>query len=124
MPRRKGLSKNVTRDVALRQFKADVFAVLAHPTRIHIVECLRDGERSVSELIEQIQVEPANASQHLAVLRSKELVVTRKEGNLVFYALRDPALALVLLDMRKLFANHIRTRIGMLESMAEDGGEA
>ena len=77
---------------ALRRFKADVFQVLGHPTRIHIVECLRDRELSVGALLERISVEPANLSQHLSVLRSKQLVTSRKEGNQVFYALRDPAL--------------------------------
>jgi ArsR family transcriptional regulator len=69
------------RQDALRRFKAEVFQALSHPTRIHIVECLRDGERAVSAILERIGVEAANMSQHLAVLRSKQLVVARKEGN-------------------------------------------
>ena len=59
------------RRVALRRFKAEVFQALAHPTRIHIAECLEDGERSVSTLVERIGIEPANLSQHLAILRPK-----------------------------------------------------
>jgi DNA-binding transcriptional ArsR family regulator len=112
------------RQVALRQFKADVFAVLAHPTRIHIIECLRDGERSVSSLIAEVKVEPANASQHLAILRSKELVSTRKRGNQVFYSLRDPALASVLDDMRRLFESHVQSAIGRLRSISEPGNQS
>ena len=68
------------RQVALRRFKAEVFQALAHPTRIHIAECLQDGEVSVSSLVERIGIEPANLSQHLAVLRAKGLVINRKEG--------------------------------------------
>ena len=55
---------------ALRRFKAEVFQVLAHPTRIHIIECLRDGELPVSAILEQIGIEPANASQHLEIGRA------------------------------------------------------
>ena len=91
----------------MRAFKADVFGVLAHPTRIHIIECLTEGEMSVANIVRHIGVEPANASQHLSLLRSKRLVTTRKEGNQVFYSLRDPLLAQVLASMRLFFQAHI-----------------
>lgn len=102
---------------ALRRFKADVFSVLAHPTRIHIIECLRDGEMAVAGIIEQIGVEPANASQHLSVLRAKRLVVTRKEGNQVFYSLRDPLLIEVLDTMRRYFRAHLEESLEMLKGL-------
>ena len=66
---------------ALRQFKADVFQVLAHPTRIHIVESLRNGEIGVKTLLDEIGVEAANLSQHLNVLKAKRLIDKRKDGN-------------------------------------------
>ena len=102
---------------ALRRFKAEVFQVLAHPTRIHIIECLRDGELPVSAILEQIGIEPANASQHLAVLRGRRLVVTRKEGNQVFYSLRDPMLMEVLDTMRQYFQAHLEEALMMLNEI-------
>lgn len=102
---------------ALRRFKAEVFQALAHPTRIHIIECLRDGELSVSEILEQVAIEPANASQHLALLRGKRLVVTRKEGNQVFYSLRDPMLIEVLDTMRQYFQAHLEEALLMLKEI-------
>ena len=104
---------------ALRRFKAGVFQVLAHPTRIHIIECLRDGEQSVSAILDRIAVEPANASQHLSVLRSKGLVVSRKEGNQVFYGLRDPMLIEVLDAMRAHFRAHLEESVAMLRGLEE-----
>lgn len=104
---------------SLRRFKADVFQVLAHPTRIHIAECLRDTELSVGELLERIPVEPANLSQHLALLRSKALVVNRKEGNQVFYHLRDPLLSEVLDAMKKYFQAHQREALAILEGLGD-----
>lgn len=93
---------------ALRRFKAEVFQALAHPTRIAIVELLRGGELNAGKLIEQLGIEQANASQHLSVLRSKQIVVNRKEGNQVFYSLRDPVLLGKVLDlMRRYFQAHI-----------------
>ena len=99
---------------ALRRFKADVFQVLANPTRIHIVECLRDCELSVSAIQEIVGAEHSNISQHLAVLRSKGLVVNRKEGNQVFYSLRDPLLTEALYAMKKYFRAHLMEALSIL----------
>lgn len=106
----------VQRD-ALRRFKAEVFQALGHPTRIHIVECLREGELSVGALLERVGVEPANLSQHLGVLRGKRLVVNRKDGNQVLYSLRDPMLVEVLETMRRYFQAHLEEAMGLLSGM-------
>lgn len=104
---------------ALRKFKAGIFKILAHPTRIHIIETLRQRELSVGAILERVQVEPANLSQHLAVLRQGHLVVTRKEGNQVLYSLRDPLLTEVLKAMRKYFQRHFEDSIEMLKQMEQ-----
>ena len=108
---------------ALRRFKANVFSVFANPTRIHIIESLREGELSVGAIVEQIGVEPANASQHLSVLRAKGLVVNRKEGNQVFYSLRDPLLNEVLDSMRKYFHSHLEEAMGILRGIQVEGSK-
>ena len=102
---------------ALRKFKAGIFKVLAHPTRIQIIEVLREGECSVGEILQTIKVEPANLSQHLSVLRLRRLVTTRKEGNQVLYSLSDPLLAEVLQAMRKYFQRHLEESIEVLQQM-------
>lgn len=102
---------------ALRRFKAGIFKVLAHPTRIHVIEILASGEFSVSAILEHVKVEPANLSQHLSILRQNHLVVTRKNANQVLYSLSDPLLAEVLNAMRKYFQNHFDDSIAMLKRM-------
>ena len=109
--------RSLDQQVALRRFKAEVFQALAHPTRIHIAECLRDGELPVSVLVARVGIEPANLSQHLAVLRAKGLVVNRKEGTQVFYALRDPLLSEVLRNMRRYFQAHVQEALRILEEL-------
>jgi len=99
---------------SLRRFKAEVFQALAHPTRIAIVELLRNGPLPAGKLIAELGIEQANASQHLSVLRSKQIVVNRKEGNQVFYSLRDPILIEVLDIMRRYFHAHIRGSLATL----------
>ncbi len=102
----------------LRRFKAGVFQALAHPTRIAIVELLRDeGEVPVSRIYERLSLEQANASQHLAVLRAKHIVTGRKDGNQVFYSLRDPILGRVLNMMRQLFQAHLKESLDLLKDM-------
>jgi len=104
---------------ALRKFKAGIFKILAHPTRIHVIETLRQGELSVGAILEHVPVEPANLSQHLSVLRQGHLVVTRKEGNQVLYSLRDPLLTEVLDAMREYFQRHFEDSIEMLQQMEQ-----
>jgi len=101
----------------LQQFKAEVFHALAHPTRVAIVEALRKGEMTAGKLIGQLDLEQANASQHLAVLRSKQIVVSRKEGNQVYYSLRDPALIEVLDIMKRYFRSQLSHTASMLKEI-------
>jgi DNA-binding transcriptional ArsR family regulator len=109
---------------ALRQFKASIFQALSHPTRIAIVEQLREGELSAGEIIERLGLEQANASQHFAVLRAKNIVINRKEGNQVFYSVRDPLLIEVLDILRRYFQAHIEEAMSMLKEMEQTQREA
>jgi ArsR family transcriptional regulator len=108
---------------ALREFKANIFQALAHPTRIAIVEALRNGELTAGVIVERLGLEQANASQHFSVLRSKNIVSTRKEGNQVFYSLRDPILVEVLDTLRRYFNTHIEDAMAMLKEMNGIEGE-
>ena len=101
----------------LRVYKANVFQALAHPTRIAIVEILRDGEISTRAIQDQLGVEQANLSQHLAILRSRDIVTSRKEGNHVFYSLRNKALIKVLDLMRQYFQAHLKDAVHMLSEI-------
>ena len=107
-------------DDALRQFKSEIFQGLAHPTRISIVEILCDGELSAGQLIEKLGIEQANASQHLAVLRAKQIVVSRKVGNQAYYSIRDHALIQVLDILRRYFYAQLNTTVNMLKEVASE----
>jgi ArsR family transcriptional regulator len=104
---------------SMRRFKAGIFQALAHPTRVAIVECLQHSECSVGQLCEQIGLEQANVSQHLAVLRNKHIVQTRKEANQIFYRLSDPLLSKVLEAMRQFFHSHIHEALQLLHDEQE-----
>jgi DNA-binding transcriptional ArsR family regulator len=100
---------------SMRRFKAGVFQALAHATRIAILEQLCNGEMSVGQICEKVGVEQANASRHLAILRNKYLVETRKDGNQIFYRLRDPLVGDVLEAMRKFFLAHMNEALAVLK---------
>ena len=109
---------------ALRQFKAEFFQALAHPTRIAIVEQLRDGELSSGVLVERLGIEQANVSQHLAVLRTKNILLNRKAGNQVFYSVRDPLIIEVLDIMRRYFHAHMNEVLSTLKAIEQPEGPA
>jgi DNA-binding transcriptional ArsR family regulator len=107
----------------LWEYKASIFQALAHPTRIAIVEALRDGEVSARAIQERLGLEQANLSQHLAILRSRQIVAHRKEGNQVFYSLRSKVLVKVLELMRQYFQANLADAAQMLgEIKAERPG--
>ena len=104
----------------LSNFKAEFFKALAHPLRISILDALREGELTVNEISQKFTVEPANASQQLAVLRNKNIVTARKEGSNVFYSVTDQTVFKLLDVAREIFNNHlIGVRI-MLEEIDLD----
>jgi ArsR family transcriptional regulator len=75
---------------------------------------------SAGQIIDQLGLEQANASQHFAVLRSKQVVVNRKEGNQVFYSLRDPVLIEVLEVLKRYFYSQLSQTMSMLKEMRMD----
>ena len=87
----------------LSDFKADFFKALAHPLRISILDALRDSELTVNEISQHFNVEPANASQQLAVLRNRNIVVTRKDGVNVYYSVRDKSIFKLLDAAKEIF---------------------
>ena len=74
----------------IRQRSAAVAKALADPKRLCVLQSLADGELSVRELSDQVGCHVPNMSQHLAVLRNSGLVLTRREGNAIYYRLADP----------------------------------
>lgn len=108
----------------LRRFKAEIFQALAHPTRIAIVEALRHGERTAGQLIDELELEQANASQHFTVLRAKQVVTSRKEGNQVFYSLRDPVLGEVLDILKRYFYSQLSQTMSMLKEIRKEKAPA
>ena len=65
------------------------FAALADPMRLALVESLREGERSVNDLVERVHIQQSGVSRHLGILSRAGLVSVRPEGQQRFYSLRQ-----------------------------------
>ncbi|MET7754235.1 metalloregulator ArsR/SmtB family transcription factor [Streptomyces sp. NPDC005389] len=96
----------------LYQLKAEFFKTLGHPVRIRVLELLSEREHGVSEMLRDTGVEPAYLSQQLAVLRRANMVVARREGTAVYYALTSPQVADLLMTARAILS-------GVLAGQAE-----
>ena len=78
------------------ELKAEVLKAIAQPTRLKILELLRDGERCICEIVPAINGEQSNISRHISVLQKSHLITTRKDGVKVMVKVRDPRIFEIL----------------------------
>ncbi|MDP2970086.1 MAG: metalloregulator ArsR/SmtB family transcription factor [Deltaproteobacteria bacterium] len=72
------------------EMKAEVLKALAQPTRLKILELLRNGERCICEIVPAINGEQSNISRHISLMQKSHLVTTRKDGVKVMVKVKDP----------------------------------
>lgn len=95
----------------LYQLHASVCKGLADPKRLLIINALHDGERSVSEICDAVDLPQANVSQHLAVLREKGLVQARKDGQWVYYSVSSRKILQALDLLREVMAEQLSVSV-------------
>jgi DNA-binding transcriptional ArsR family regulator len=88
-------------DLRVFELQADICQTLANPKRLQIVNLLKNGELSVGEMVKAMGVPKANASQHLAIMRQKGLIISRREGTTIFYRLASPRITEACAIMRE-----------------------
>lgn len=76
---------------------------MAHPARLMILQLLSGSEMSVSELEKALDISQSNLSQHLNLMKDKQLLSSRRCGNQVYYSLKDPRLLGLMALMQDLF---------------------
>jgi len=70
--------------------QSEICKVLSSPKRIEIINALKDGEKSVTELVNILQIPKANVSQHLSVMRLKGILKCRRNGVNIYYSIANP----------------------------------
>ncbi|MBI5100633.1 MAG: winged helix-turn-helix transcriptional regulator [Nitrospirae bacterium] len=97
----------------LFELQAEVCKTLASPKRLEIINALKEGEKSVGELVAILGVPKANVSQHLAVMRLKGILNSRRDGVNIFYRISNPKVIQACVLMREVLTEqmHERSRI-------------
>ena len=108
-----------TDELPVAQLKAELFKALAHPVRVRALEVLVRGECSVTALSDQLGIELSHLSQQLAILRRAQVVVTRREGNTIFYSLRDPRLSQLFAVAKQMLMSKLEDSRDLLITMAD-----
>src|ERR1700690_1218476 len=80
-------------DMTIYELQAEIAKTLSHPLRVAIIHYLKDGEKTVNDLAKTLGASQSNISQHLALLRQRQIVKTRKEGSTVYYRVASPKIS-------------------------------
>lgn len=116
--------ENTNRASERHRLHAEVCRVLTDPKRLMLLDVLRDGEHSVGDLAERLGCNLANASQHLAVLRSAGLVDTRRRGTTILYRLVEPELAEACDTVHRIVVQRMASRSARATTTAPVGDYA
>jgi len=105
----------------LFRHQADICKTLADPKRLMILHELRDGEASVGQLVTSLDLPQANVSQHLAILRERGIVTTRREGTTIYYRLVNPKIGEACNLVREVLADQLSQNRTLARSLGRLG---
>ncbi len=111
----------MARDSETRIFEmqADACLAIANPKRLQILNLLKDGEMSVAKMTEEMGINKANLSQHLAVLRQKNILETRREGTTIYYRISNPKITEACTIMRSVLIEMLREKVKLSKRLKE-----
>jgi DNA-binding transcriptional ArsR family regulator len=89
------------------EMKAEILKTLAQPTRLKILEFLRNGEKCICEIVPAINGEQSNISRHISLMQKSHLVTTRKDGVRVMVKVKDPKIFEILDNISLLLKKQI-----------------
>jgi ArsR family transcriptional regulator len=97
-------------------YHAEMCQVFSHPKRLEVIDVLRDGEMTVSELAQRLGLTVGNLSQHLSMMKERRLLLSRKERNMVFYRIANPKLIRCFDMMREMLFEQIRQDAALIST--------
>jgi len=104
----------------LFELQSEVCKTLASPKRLEILNALKEGEKTVTELVEILGVPKANVSQHLAVMRHKSILTTRREGVNIFYRVANPKVIQACILMREVLTEQMQEKSKLIDIVSQD----
>lgn len=103
----------------LFELQSDVCKTLASPKRLEILNALKEGEKTVSELVEILGVPKANVSQHLAVMRHKGILTSRREGVNIHYSVANPKVIQACVLMREVLTEQMKEKSKLIDLVSK-----
>jgi len=94
-------------DMTIYELQAEISKTLAHPLRLALLHTLKDGEKTVNELVDTVGASQSNISQHLALMRQRQIVKTRKQGSTVYYRVTSPKISQACDIMREVLIEQL-----------------
>ena len=104
----------------LFELQSEVCKTLASPKRLEILNALKEGEKTVTELVDILGVPKANVSQHLAVMRHKGILRTRREGVNIFYSVANAKVIQACILMREVLTEQMQEKSRLIDSVSKD----
>jgi ArsR family transcriptional regulator len=103
--------------IEIAAFRAEILKAIAQPTRLKIIEFLRDGERCVCEIFPAIGEEQSNTSRHLNLMQAAGVLSRRKEGLKIFYAVKHPEILDIIDLVTSIAKNETADRHKLLKAV-------
>ncbi len=101
------------------ELQADICKIFSNAKRVEIINALRDKEVSATELIKKVGLSKANLSQHMSVLRSKGVILARREGVNVYYRIANPKIIQACSLMREVLLEQLQEKGKMVSSFKQ-----
>ena len=98
-------------------YHAEMCKVFSHPKRLEVINLLRDKEMSAGEIGIRLEMTPANLSQHLSMMKERHILVSKKEGNVVYYRIANPRLLEAFDLLRKIMFEQIRQDAALINGV-------
>jgi len=106
-------------DKQLYEMHAGVCASLANAKRIEIIDLLQDGEKKAGTLAREMGINKANLSQHLQLMKSKGILLSRREGVLNYYSIANPKIVTACQLMREVMMDQLENISKLQQEYAE-----
>lgn len=105
-------------NLELWKMKAELCKTFSDPTRLMIINELRDGEKQVGDLAQTLHIPQAMVSRHLAILREKDVATARREGTNIHYSLTNPRICEACDLMHEILLQQITRNRELAERLA------
>jgi len=110
-------------DIDVFEMQAEICKTIANPTRLRILHVLREGEKSVGELVELLGLKQSNLSQHLSIMKQATILKTRKQGSNIYYSVAYPKINTACDLVRELLIESIGRKQELSKNLAAQLGQ-